>query len=108
MIFFGEQSLRRAVNTYLLHCHRQRNHQGLGNKLIDPGDEFDQTNGEIHCREQLGGMLKYCYRTAALAILRNVDIPVFALRAAMNLQTSCCHLPFNSLWRAPKKLIQMV
>lgn len=65
MIFFGEHSLRRAVNTYLLHYHGERNHQGLGNKLIDPGDEVGQAEGEIHCREQLGGMLNYYYRKAA-------------------------------------------
>ncbi len=65
MIFFGEHSLRHAVNTYLIHYHSARNHQGLGNKLIDPGEEVGQTEGEIHCREQLGGMLNYYYRNAA-------------------------------------------
>jgi transposase InsO family protein len=65
MIFFGEHSLRHAVNTYLIHYHRARNHQGLGNKLIDPGEEVGRTEGEIHCREQLGGMLNYYYRNAA-------------------------------------------
>ena len=65
MIFFGEQSLRRAVNAYLVHYHGERNHQGLGNKLIDPNDEVGQTGGEIQCREQLGGLLKYYYRQAA-------------------------------------------
>jgi transposase InsO family protein len=65
MIFFGEKSLRRAVNTYLIHYHSARNHQGLGNKLIDPGEEVGQTEGEIHCRERLGGMLNYYYRKAA-------------------------------------------
>ena len=39
MIFFGEKPLRRAVNAYLLHYHSQRNHQGLENKLIDPGED---------------------------------------------------------------------
>ena len=65
MIFFGEHSLRHAVNTYLIHYHSARNHQGLGNKLIDPGEEVGRTEGEIHCREQLGGMLNYYYRNAA-------------------------------------------
>jgi putative transposase len=45
MIFFGEKSLRRAVNTYLIHYHRERNHQGLGNKLIHPTDDGGQTYG---------------------------------------------------------------
>lgn len=65
MIFFGEHSLRRAVKTYLLHYHGARNHQGLGNTLIDPGDEVGLKEGAIQCREQLGGMLNYYYRKAA-------------------------------------------
>ncbi|MCP4190467.1 MAG: hypothetical protein GY768_07545 [Planctomycetaceae bacterium] len=67
MIFFGEKSLRQGVNTYLLHYHEERNHQGRGNKLIDPAEEVEQgqTAGEIACREHLGGMLKYYYRQAA-------------------------------------------
>ena len=65
MIFFGEQSLRRAVSAYLIHYHEARNHQGLGNKLIAPGDEVGQPEDEMQCREQLGGLLKYYYRQAA-------------------------------------------
>ena len=65
MIFFGEPSLRRAVNSYLIHYHEERNHQGLGNRLIDPGDEVGQMKGAIQCREHLGGLLKYYYRQAA-------------------------------------------
>ena len=65
MIFFGEPSLRRAVNSYLIHYHEERNHQGLSNKLIDPVDDVGQSEGEIQCRERLGGLLKYYYRRAA-------------------------------------------
>ena len=39
MIFFGERSLRKAVQEFLLHYHGERNHQGLGNKVIEPGEE---------------------------------------------------------------------
>ncbi len=45
--------------------HRERNHPGLGNKLIDPGEEAGQTVGKIECRERLGGLLKHYYREAA-------------------------------------------
>ena len=38
MIFFGETSLRRAVRQFLEHYHGERNHQGLGNKLIESND----------------------------------------------------------------------
>ena len=65
MIFFGEKSLRRAVNLYLLHYHAERNHQGLDNQIIQPGDEVGLTVGKIESRERLGGLLKYYYRDAA-------------------------------------------
>ena len=65
MIFFGEKSLRRAVTAFLEHYHAERNHQGLDNQLIEPGDEVGSVAGKIECRERLGGMLKYYYRSAA-------------------------------------------
>jgi len=58
MIFFGEKSLRRAVNAYLEHYHEERNHQGLDNQIIKPGDEVGRDEGEIQCRERLGGLLR--------------------------------------------------
>jgi hypothetical protein len=45
--------------------HAERNHQALGNRLIDPGDEVGRTTGEIACRERLGGILRYYYRKTA-------------------------------------------
>ena len=65
MIFFGEKSLRRAVTTYLEHYHAERNHQGLANELIQPGDEVGRRAGNVVCRERLGGLLRYYYRNAA-------------------------------------------
>ena len=65
MIFFSEKSLRRAVTAYLDHYHAERNHQGLGNTLIDPGEEIGAVAGKIECRERLGGLLRYYYREAA-------------------------------------------
>ena len=65
MIFFGEGSLRNAIGQFLLHYHAERNHQGLGNKLIDPGEEGGQADGEIECHERLGGLLRYYHRSAA-------------------------------------------
>ena len=64
MIFFGEASLRRAVTSYLAHYHGERNHQGLGNRLIEPGKEVGQADGEIEYHERLGGLLRYYYRDA--------------------------------------------
>ena len=65
MIFFGEKSLQRAVRAYLEHYHAERNHQGLGNQIIEPGTDLGQSDGEVRCRERLGGMLRYYHREAA-------------------------------------------
>jgi putative transposase len=65
MIFFGEGSLRNAVKEFVEHYHQERNHQGLDNKLVDPGPEVSRTAGTIQCRERMGGLLRYYYRDAA-------------------------------------------
>ena len=65
MIFFGEKSLRRALAEFESHYHCERNHQGLGNNLIEPGDEVGRAWGRVTCRNRLGGMLRYYYRQAA-------------------------------------------
>ncbi len=65
MIFFGEKSLRNAIREFLEHYHQERNHQGLGNQLIDGGEEVSCVKGDVNCRERLGGMLRYYYRNAA-------------------------------------------
>lgn len=65
MIFFGERSLRNSVGEFLLHYHGERNHQGLGNNLIELGKVAGQAEGDVQCRERLGGLLKYYHRTAA-------------------------------------------
>jgi hypothetical protein len=65
MIFFGEDSLRRAVREYVAHDHAERNHQGLGNAIIAPLCRPTKTTGRVSCRERLGGMLRYYHREAA-------------------------------------------
>ena len=65
MIFYGEKSLCRAVREYVAHYHAERNHQGLGNALIDPGDTVGAVAGKIRSEQRLGGMLRYYYREAA-------------------------------------------
>jgi transposase InsO family protein len=65
MIFFGEKSLRNATAQFVEHYHSERNHQGLGNKLIEPCAEVGQATGEIVCRGRLGGLLNYYHRRAA-------------------------------------------
>jgi hypothetical protein len=65
MIFFGENMLCTAVQEFLRHHHGERNHQGLSNQLLDPGEEVGREVGEIKCHERLGGLLHYYYRDAA-------------------------------------------
>ena len=65
MIFFGRRSLERALKQFVTHYHGGRNHQGLGNRIIDPREEVGKNAGEIRCRKRLGGLLRYYYRKAA-------------------------------------------
>jgi transposase InsO family protein len=64
MIFFGEESLRRAVREYVVHYHIERNHQGLANAILEP-EAIGKGPGPIRCRDRLGGMLRYYHRDAA-------------------------------------------
>lgn len=53
-----------AVGCFCDHYHRERNRQGLDNKIIKP--EFGSAGaGEVNCRERLGGLLRYYHREAA-------------------------------------------
>ena len=65
MILFGEGSLRKAIHEFLAHYHNERNHQGLGNRLITPDESPAGNSGAIRRHERLGGMLNYYYRQAA-------------------------------------------
>jgi hypothetical protein len=65
MIFFGVGSLQRAIRNYLAHYHRERNHQGLENTIINSELALLGHDGEVRCRERLGGLLRYYYRQAA-------------------------------------------
>ena len=64
MIFFGEESLRTAIQNFVAHYHSERNHQGLANRLISPEPGHLGNAGEVQRRQRLGGMLNYYYRAA--------------------------------------------
>ena len=64
MILFGEGSLRKAIHEFIEHYHHERNHQGLGNRLIVEEEPRADKTGAIQCRQRLGGMLNYYYRQA--------------------------------------------
>jgi putative transposase len=62
MIFLGEKSLEAAIIDYMDHFHTERNHQGMGNRLLISGREVGDKAGDVMCREWLGGLLRYYYR----------------------------------------------
>jgi putative transposase len=47
MILFGEGSLRKSIHEFVVHYHRERNHQGLGNRLIMQEESFPGSRGAI-------------------------------------------------------------
>ena len=60
LILFGEKSLRNAAQNFIAHYHHERNHQGKENVLLFPlARAGERHTGSIHCRERLGGLLKY-------------------------------------------------
>jgi transposase InsO family protein len=62
MILLGEWHFRRAVTEFVAHYHRERNHQSLGNALIEGPPTA--RGGRVHRQQRLGGLLNY-YRRAA-------------------------------------------
>ena len=64
VIPIGEAHLRRVVREYVEHYHEERNHQGIGNRLIRGSINQRRATGLIECRERLGGLLRH-YRRAA-------------------------------------------
>lgn len=65
MVPLGEAHLRRAVAEYVAHYHHERNHQGLGNALIDGNLHVAAGEGAVSRRERLGGLLNFYHRDAA-------------------------------------------
>jgi len=54
LILIGESSLHRATSQFVLHYRRERNHQGLENKIIRPEFTPSPTAGAIKCgRDQM-------------------------------------------------------
>jgi len=62
IIPIGEGHFRRAVTEFVAHYHRERNHQGLENALIE-GAPMSSV-GRVHRQSRLGGVLNF-YRRAA-------------------------------------------
>jgi len=63
IIPLGERHFRHAIMDFVEHYHRERNHQGLDNRLIAGTPVRDRT-GRVRCRRRLGGLLNFYERAA--------------------------------------------
>ena len=61
----GEDHLRRLVREYVAHYHRERNHQGRHNQLLERAPPPARSKAGIRRRERLGGLLNFYCREAA-------------------------------------------
>ena len=65
LILFGEASLQRALNEYVVHFHAERPHQGKGNVLLFPEQiERGSPSDRVECRPRLGSLLRYYARAS--------------------------------------------
>ncbi|MFN6196295.1 MAG: integrase core domain-containing protein [Phycisphaerae bacterium] len=62
MVFFGEGMLRRAIAEFLEQYHTERNHQGLGNRLLRPGPTLPVTEATVHRQVRLEGLPSFSQR----------------------------------------------
>ena len=63
LIPLGERHFRTAIAEYVEHYHRERNHQGLENRLIS-GEPAIAMTGRVRRRPRLGGLLNFYQRAA--------------------------------------------
>jgi putative transposase len=64
VVVLGEGHLRLLVREYVEHYHRERNHQGLGNRLLRELPPA-APNVAVRRRKRIGGLLNYYHREAA-------------------------------------------
>ena len=61
----GEGHVRFLVGEYVEHYHRERNHQGLDNQLLQRPPPPVSLAADVQRRERLGGLLNFYHREAA-------------------------------------------
>lgn len=65
-IVLGEKHLIHILTHFLAHYHEERPHQSMDNRpLITADTGPPPAEGEVFCRQRLGGLLKHYYRRAA-------------------------------------------
>jgi putative transposase len=60
----GEWHLRCLVREFVEHYHQERNHQGIGNELIERSPARRRSS-PVRRRQRVGGILSFAYRSAA-------------------------------------------
>ena len=62
----SDRHLRYVVGEFAKHYHLERNHPGIGNRLIVPpaAEVPVNENAPILCRERIGGLLRHYYRAS--------------------------------------------
>ena len=56
---------KRLLREFMMHYHREKNHQGLGNALVlVPVGNADHDR-PIACQKRMGGLLNFYHREAA-------------------------------------------
>jgi putative transposase len=63
MIPLGERHFRYALTEFVEPYHRERNHQGLDNRLIE-GTPATEITSRVRRRPRLGGLLNFYERAA--------------------------------------------
>ena len=65
VVVLGEAHLRRTLTAFVAHYHRERNHQGIHDRLIAPERLAPPAaHRPVRCRARLGGLLRYYHRVA--------------------------------------------
>jgi putative transposase len=65
IIPIGPSMLRRTLREDMEHYHRERNHQGLGDRTINPLPNCRNTTKTVSRRARLGGILNFYEHVAA-------------------------------------------
>jgi len=64
-IVFSQKHLDLLTGEFMEHYHEERPHQGKGNVPLSGTPNMTSGEGEILCRERLGGVLRHYFREAA-------------------------------------------